>query len=126
MVPSEYVLVQGCGNVGSWAAKLLHDRGGIIVGISDVNAAMVDDRPEGIDIPKLLRHLVINKGDIESYLKESKQGLKVKHDDLFDVKCDVWVPAAIGGIIDGVLLPNAVLANVSTRPSHCGMVSALL
>lgn len=95
--------------MGSWAAQLLHDRGGIIVGISDVYTAMLDESPEGIDIPKLLRHIVVDKGDIESYMKQTKQGQKVNHEDLFDVKCDVWVPAAIGGIIDGVFLRDALM-----------------
>lgn len=74
--------------------------------ISDVNSALVDDRPEGIDIPKLLTHFVAmeGKGDIASYFKEFKEGKQVKQDDLYDVPCDVWIPAAIGGVINGALL----------------------
>jgi glutamate dehydrogenase/leucine dehydrogenase len=65
---------------------------------------MVDDSPQGIDIPNLLRHMVMEKGGIASYMSATSKGKVVKHQDLFDVPCDVWVPAAIGGVIDGAYL----------------------
>src|SRR5688572_29020571 len=47
--------VQGFGNVGSWAAKFLRQRGGKVVAISDVTGA-IRYRP-GLDIPSLIEHV---------------------------------------------------------------------
>ena len=47
--------LQGFGNVGSWAAQILHEQGGRVVAVSDVNGAIVD--PSGLDIPELRRHV---------------------------------------------------------------------
>ncbi|XP_076957834.1 glutamate dehydrogenase A-like, partial [Bidens hawaiensis] len=42
------------GNVGSWVARLIHEKGGKIVAVSDVTGAIKN--PNGIDIPALLVH----------------------------------------------------------------------
>ena len=46
------VIVQGFGNVGSMAAKLLHEAGYKIVGVADIHGALYNE--SGFDIPKLL------------------------------------------------------------------------
>ncbi|EYU35165.1 hypothetical protein MIMGU_mgv1a021743mg [Erythranthe guttata] len=46
--------IQGFGNVGSWAAKIIHERGGKVVAVSDITGAVKN--PNGIDIPALLQH----------------------------------------------------------------------
>ena len=43
--------MQGFGNVGSWAADILHDMGGKVVGVSDVTGALHNEK--GIDIKAL-------------------------------------------------------------------------
>ncbi|KAK1366711.1 hypothetical protein POM88_042272 [Heracleum sosnowskyi] len=43
--------IQGFGNVGTWAAKLIHDLGGKVVAVSDITGAVKN--PNGIDIPAL-------------------------------------------------------------------------
>jgi glutamate dehydrogenase (NAD(P)+) len=55
MIPSETsVIVQGFGNVGSNAAKILWDKGYKIIGIGEYDGALYN--PKGIDISELLEH----------------------------------------------------------------------
>src|SRR5690606_32016903 len=49
------VVIQGFGNVGSWAARLFAEKGAIIVGIADVTGGYVN--PEGIDLQAALDHV---------------------------------------------------------------------
>src|SRR5487761_998738 len=46
------VIVQGFGNVGSMAAKLLYEAGYKIVGVADIRGALYNE--SGFDVPKLL------------------------------------------------------------------------
>src|SRR6266536_5394593 len=48
------VVVQGFGNVGSNAARLLHAAGARVVAVSDVNGGIYN--PAGLDLPRLLTH----------------------------------------------------------------------
>src|SRR5437773_1801221 len=43
--------IQGFGNVGSWAARFLHERGSKVIAVSDVKGGVRN--PEGLDIPRL-------------------------------------------------------------------------
>ena len=47
--------MQGFGNVGAWAAEMLHVRGGRVLCVSDRDGAMHNEN--GLDIPALRRHL---------------------------------------------------------------------
>src|SRR5262249_30207489 len=47
------VALQGFGNVGSFAARFLHEAGARVVGVSDVAGGVWN--PEGLDVPALLR-----------------------------------------------------------------------
>src|SRR5438445_1202596 len=48
------VAIQGFGNVGSNAAKLLHAAGARVVAVSDVSGAIYD--PHGLDMPRVLAY----------------------------------------------------------------------
>src|SRR3954453_20065590 len=48
-------IVQGYGNVGSWAARILQDLGAPLIGSSDAHGAIVDEG--GIDAAKLAEHV---------------------------------------------------------------------
>src|SRR4051794_31259578 len=85
-------VVQGFGNVGSWAARVLQDLGATLVGASDAYGAIVDDG--GIDAYKLADHL-----EEDGNVADFQDAEQVSHDDLFEVDCDVLIPAALGGMI---------------------------
>jgi glutamate dehydrogenase (NAD(P)+) len=87
------VAIQGFGNVGSHAAKYLHESAFVVIAVSDVSGAYYN--PEGLNIPDMLRHSLNNRGSLEGY-----QGAqKLPADDLLLLDCDLLVPAALGGVI---------------------------
>ena len=86
------VVVQGFGNVGSWAARILQQLGVKIIGVSNADGAIRSD--EGIDTVKL--HEFIEQG---GKLTEFEGVEVISPDDLIAIPCDVFVPAALGGMI---------------------------
>jgi glutamate dehydrogenase (NAD(P)+) len=85
--------IQGFGNVGSHAAKYLHESAMPVVAVSDVSGAYYD--PEGLDIPELLRYALGNKGSLEGY--DGAQ--KLPPDELLYLDVDLLIPAALGDVI---------------------------
>lgn len=85
------VIIQGFGNVGSYLAKYLYDAGAKVIGISDVLGGLYDSA--GLDIPYLLEHR--DSFGVVSNLYENS----ISNQELIEKKCDVLVPAAIGGQI---------------------------
>jgi len=86
-------VVQGFGNVGAWAAKLMAERGVKILGVSDVSGAYWNDN--GIDIEDAIRYKNNNNGRLQGF-----QGAEViDGDDLLTSNVDVLVPAAVEDVI---------------------------
>ncbi len=82
------VAVQGFGNVGSVAARLLHDLGCRIIAVSDAEGGIADMR--GLDPRQLLRHReetgsVVGFGDTTA----------ITNAELLTFDCDILVPAAL-------------------------------
>jgi len=89
---STTAVIQGFGNVGSWAARILHQLGVRIVGISNADGAVRSDA--GIDTGKLSEHIV-GGGKLTEF-----EGVDaIPPEDLLSIPCDVLVPAALGGMI---------------------------
>lgn len=80
--------VQGFGNVGSNAAKLMHDMGIKITTVSDVSGGI--QNLDGLDIPALLKH-VRDTGFVKNFV-----GAKpVTNEEVLGSKVDILVPAAL-------------------------------
>jgi len=92
--------VQGFGNVGSWAARLLEERGLKVLSVSDISGAYYNEG--GIDIEKALRYRDSNKGTLEGYTEAQK----ISNDDLLTLPVDVLVPAAKEDVITHVNAPK--------------------
>lgn len=88
------VAVQGFGNVGEHAARLLHDRGYRVIAVSDVNGGILDQK--GLDIPSLLEYRQ-KSGTVARY--PGARG--ITNAELLTADCDVLVPAALSNQIDG-------------------------
>ena len=87
------VVIQGFGNVGSYAAKFLHEYGCKIIAVSDVTGGLYD--PDGIDIDSLFEYNYANK-TIDGF----DQGKKITNDELLALECDFLIPAALGSAIN--------------------------
>ena len=85
-------VVQGYGNVGSWAARIMQQLGAKMVGTSDATGAIRSDK--GIDADDLAEH--IKQGGT---LTEFPGVEVISPDDLLAIECDVLIPAALGGMI---------------------------
>ncbi len=85
-------VVQGYGNVGSWAARILQQLGAKMIGTSDATGAIQSEA--GIDADELARHL--REG---GKLTEFPGAEVIGPDDLLAIECDVLIPAALGGMI---------------------------
>lgn len=84
------VAVQGFGNVGSVAAKLLYEKGCRIVAVSDVSGGV--RKCGGLDIPAVLAHVKAGKF-IRDYNEEGAE--HISNTELLATKCDILIPAAL-------------------------------
>ncbi|MRS61122.1 Glu/Leu/Phe/Val dehydrogenase [Larkinella terrae] len=85
--------VQGFGNVGSFAAELLHERGVTVMAVSDVTGGYYNDR--GIDIGAALAYRNANKGTLEGF----NGAERITNEELLALPVDVLVPAAKEDVI---------------------------
>ena len=85
--------VQGFGNVGSHAARLLSKQGIKIIAISDHTGAFYNEN--GIDIKAALEYVAKN----DRVLKGFTGGTLFTNEELLGCKCDVLVPAALQNVI---------------------------
>jgi glutamate dehydrogenase (NAD(P)+) len=87
------VAIQGFGNVGTHAAKLLSEADFRIVAISDLSGAYY--RREGIDVGEAIRHTFKH----ELTLRGFTGGERISNDELLQLDVGVLIPAALGGVI---------------------------
>lgn len=85
--------VQGFGNVGSWAALLLAERGVKVVAISDISGAYYN--AAGINIEEAIKYRSENNGTLEGFGGAEA----IPADDLLTLEVDVLVPAAVEDVI---------------------------
>ena len=83
------VAIQGFGNVGRYAALVCQELGMKVIAISDVTGGIVDKK--GIDIASIFN--VKSLADVQA---DERVGAA----DVLEVKCDVLIPAALGGVIN--------------------------
>ncbi|XP_073306572.1 glutamate dehydrogenase A-like [Primulina huaijiensis] len=85
--------IQGFGNVGSWAAKLIHEKGGKVVAVSDITGAVRNRN--GIDILALLEHK-----EATGQLTDFNGADAMDANELLTHECDVLIPCALGGVLN--------------------------
>jgi glutamate dehydrogenase (NAD(P)+) len=86
------VIVQGFGNVGSFAALGMAKFGAQIVGVSDVSGGIY--HPKGLDLHALQAHI-----DVQGGVKGFLGGDAISNDDLLVQPCEVLIPAALDRVI---------------------------
>ncbi|OQU90839.1 hypothetical protein SORBI_3001G059100 [Sorghum bicolor] len=92
-ISGQRFVIQGFGNVGSWAAQLINEAGGKVIAISDVTGAVKN--VNGLDIAQLVKHSAENRG-----IKGFNGGDAIDPNSLLTEECDVLIPAALGGVIN--------------------------
>jgi len=119
------VVIQGFGNVGSFAARFLDQNGIKVVGVSDVSGFIYSKDEKGLNIPKLMKDM---KGKAKlSDLQDYGYDIRDK-DEIFEIDLEIFIPAAMGGVINNKtapkLLGNGVkmvveAANIPTTSDAC-------
>jgi glutamate dehydrogenase (NAD(P)+) len=86
-------VLQGFGKVGGPLAFLLSSAGMRVVAVSDVGGAVMNEG--GIDIAALSDH-VAESGSVAGF----RGAEAISADTIWDIECELAVPAALGGVID--------------------------
>lgn len=86
------VVVQGFGQVGSWAARAAHEMGCKVIAVSGIEGGIYD--PGGLDIPQVEEYY---RGG--SRLTDFPGADTVSNAELLEIDCDALVPAAVEGVI---------------------------
>ncbi|XP_014507487.1 glutamate dehydrogenase 2 isoform X2 [Vigna radiata var. radiata] len=93
-IADQTFVIQGFGNVGTWAAKSIYERGGKVIAISDISGAIKNTN--GIDIPALLKY----KDEGNGTLKDFPGAEVMDPNELLVHECDVLIPCALGGVLN--------------------------
>lgn len=105
--------VQGFGNVGSWAARLLKPYGCVLTAVEDATGAI--QNPEGID-PNDLANYVSAQGGVKGYPKAES----MERSAFFTLPADIFIPAALENVITGenaASLPVKMVAEGANGPT---------
>jgi len=86
------IIVQGFGNVGSNAARLMQERGYKVIGIGEVDGGLFN--PNGIEIDSLIEHKLRN-GTVLGF--RGAEGMPTA--DLLTSECEILIPAATENVI---------------------------
>ena len=84
------VVVQGFGNVGSISARLFHEIGAKVIGLSDMYGAVYNSN--GIDVNRALRY-----SQEHGRLTNLPETEAISNAELLELPCDILVPAATEG-----------------------------
>lgn len=84
------VAVQGMGNVGGVSAKFMHEIGTKVIAVSDASGCL--HNPNGLNIPKILKYIEINK-KLKGYTE--KGAVEISNAELLTIDCDILIPAAL-------------------------------
>jgi len=86
-------VVQGFGAVGQHVSRFLAGKGAILVAVADSAGAI--HQADGLDVNNLLE--IKQQGKSVTEYVDAKN---MHRDDVIDVECDIWIPAARPDVID--------------------------
>jgi glutamate dehydrogenase (NAD(P)+) len=86
------VAIQGFGNVGSWAARLMGETGAKVVAVSDVRGGV--HRGDGLDVQALMDHVTETASVVGAAGTEP-----IDNRDLLELDVDILIPAALDKVI---------------------------
>jgi glutamate dehydrogenase (NADP+) len=100
------VVVSGSGNVAIYAIEKIHQLGGIVVACSDSGGYVTDEK--GIDLELLKDVKEVRRGRIQEYAEARGSADFVSDRSVWEVPCDIALPAATQNEIDGELAATLV------------------
>ena len=86
------VVIQGFGKLGSVAARLIHERGGKVIAVSDLTGGIHAE--DGLNIPDLLTYTKTHR-----FIRGYAGAPMIPEESLLYLDCDVLIPASLGGQI---------------------------
>jgi len=93
------VAIQGFGNVGSHAARLLDARGANVIAITERSSGVFDE--SGIDVEAATKYYREN-----GTLADFPGADAITNEELLTCECDVLIPAAMESTIDAAIAPH--------------------
>lgn len=86
------VAVQGFGNVGSVAARLLHQAGHRVIAVSEAEGGIYNEK--GLNLEALVNHK-----SVAGHIVDAPFGDRISNEELLSLPVDVLIPAALEGQI---------------------------
>ncbi|MBN8702390.1 MAG: Glu/Leu/Phe/Val dehydrogenase [Bacteroidetes bacterium] len=117
-------MVQGFGNVGSWAAHFMKAHGAKLLAAEDASGVIYNEK--GIDADELTAYVLKNGGKVAGFPNTTL----ITHTEFLSLKADIFIPAALGNQITGETAPllNVKLvaegANGPTNPEGDAVLKA--
>lgn len=84
-------VIQGMGNVGGTAARILYEDGRKVIAVSDWSGGIYQE--EGLNIPKISAYLSDHSNCLRDYKEEGIRHLT--NEEVLSLKCDILIPAAL-------------------------------
>src|SRR5215207_7104452 len=112
-LPSTRTVVQGFGNAGSVAARLMGELGSAVVGVSDSLGGIYN--PKGLDLAAVARHKA-RTGSVVDF----PDAENVTNQELLVLDCDILIPAALERQIDSGNAPKikaSLIAEAANGPT---------
>jgi glutamate dehydrogenase (NADP+) len=100
------VVVSGSGNVAIYAIEKVHQLGGVVVACSDSSGFVTDE--SGIDVEVLKEIKEVERGRIQEYAERRDSAEFVDKGSVWEVACDIAIPAATQNEIDEELAARLV------------------
>jgi len=105
------IVVQGFGQVGSWAARIAAEQGCTVVAVSDVDGGTFNS--QGLDVEALVK-LKDEGGSVQNF----KGGESISNNDLLELDCDILIPAAIDRVIHADNAPRVKAKVIIEAANH--------
>ena len=107
------VVIQGIGNVGSYAARFVSELGGRVIAISDSHGGI--HNPDGLPMDRVLAYKTEKRS-----LSGFPGSRPVTNEALLELDCDILIPSALGGVIhkyNADRIKARVIAEAANNPT---------
>ena len=105
------IVVQGFGQVGSWAARIAGEMGCTVIAVSDVDGGIYNTH--GLDMDALME-LKNDGGSVTNFAG----GEPITNKELLELECDILIPAAIDRVIHAENAPRIKARVIIEAANH--------